>query len=342
MRKILHLTPSYWPHSGGVEVHIQSLNQELNRADFEIKVLTTQPHKDVPLRETHNHVDIYRLPVKDRDKKLATWLWLWRQRHHWLSADIIHIHDVVWWLYPFIFLVRKKTYATFHGWEGVFPIPLRHRLIRRLNSWLVTKRIHVGAWIEEFYGDHPDDVMYGGVTPVSGTVGIVPRDISHLHCVFVGRLEEVNGISLYLELCHQLQKCSSQVRITWVGDGSYRLACQAVGKVTGMVSNPDRFIREADIVLASSYLSILEAQVRGKVVIGLYSNRLKKAYLDTYPGKQTMIISPSSAVAFDQLQALAAQPKQWKKWQQQSYDWAVTQTWKKIANKYQKVWHFNE
>lgn len=340
MPRLVQVTPFYSPHLGGVETHVKELNKELLKKNFQITVLTTQHDADVSLKEDVAGVKVLRLPKITSNKKFQTWKWIWQQRQILQAADVIHIHDIVWWLYPFLFLWRHKTSATFHGWEGIYPIPLKNKLQRRFNSWLVTKRIHVGAWIQDFYGDEPDAVMYGGVSPQTGAQLTVPNQ-KEIKCVFIGRLETVNEISLYLELLQLLKKIGLPFTVIWVGEGSYRLACQVYGEVTGMVENPSRFLEKADLVFATSYLSILEAQALGKVVVGFYSHPLKKAYLQTFPGNSAMLAGSQPSIIADEIQSLLKDTKKWQQLSRSAVQNAHDQTWKKVAKIYQKIWHFN-
>ncbi|HVB97249.1 MAG TPA: glycosyltransferase family 4 protein, partial [Chloroflexota bacterium] len=73
--KILHVIQRYWPYTGGSERHFQEISERLARRGHEVRVLTTDardlelfwnPDKErIPVRrETHNGVEIWRVPVR--------------------------------------------------------------------------------------------------------------------------------------------------------------------------------------------------------------------------------------------------------------------------------------
>ncbi len=303
MRKITHLTKSYYPNKGGVERHVFEVNRGLVKRGEQVNVVTLGG-EDLLDHEIINGVNVYRIPlIENQNKwqyKLHIWRWMWEHRDLFLDSDVIQVHDVFWWILPLYVLIWSKAYTTFHGWEGTYPVPIKNKLQRWIWAKLSRRTMHIGDWIREFYWDSPDVVRYGGAKKPevaskqrveskrdpSITVGMTTQS-SQL--VFIGRLEIENDIEVYLKLVERVKKQLPNVTILWVGDGSYRSECEKLGFVTGMVEDVNQYLETADIVLASSYLSIIEAQAMGKVVVAAYSHELKKRYLETYPGKGLII-----------------------------------------------------
>lgn len=146
--KILFLAQHKWPHVGGVEVHIRELVKSLKLKGQSVKIISSE--------------DI-RYPKIKYLGLLYIWHWLWKNREIIKSSDLVHVHDVFIWYLPFRFLYpSKKVYTTFHGWEGVWPIPWKNILQKRIASKLSTGTIAVGKYIEKYYGIKADKIIYGG------------------------------------------------------------------------------------------------------------------------------------------------------------------------------------
>jgi glycosyltransferase involved in cell wall biosynthesis len=337
--KILHITPFYKPHLGGVETHVEAISQELIKRGHEVSILTQRHSPYLSLQEKKDGIFITRIDTESRfytklNYKLAVWKQVARQAQLLLKADIIQVHDVYWWLIFLSPLFWSKTYLTFHGWEGQYPIPKRKILARWLWSKLALKTVHVGDYIREFYYDRPDLVIYGGVN-VSKKLPI--KKNKKFQIIFVGRLETENNIEKYLKLAQEL-KINQKLEITWVGDGSYKQKCQKLGKVTGMVKNVSSYLATANLVWAASYLSILEAQSQGKIVCAFYDHLLKKRYLETYPGSAHMLVETDIKQMKEQILNLLEKPQVSKKFSQQAKNWTKQQTWSKVTNDYLNLW----
>lgn len=126
--------------------------------------------------------------------------------------------------------------------------------------------------------------------------------------------------------------------ITWLGDGPKKSDCEKVGKVMGFVSDLDQHLAKSDVVWASSYLSILQAQSLGKIVCSFYSNKLKQRYLETYPASDLLLISDSPAIMADKLKMVLKQPEVKKQLEHQASIFAQTRSWQTVSNMYYHLW----
>lgn len=96
--KILFISPSYYPHVGGVEYVVKSIAERLVKMNHDIIVLAGNPSRDRPSEEEINGVHVIRWPVwspggayhfpKSRSE-LVEWL-----RRSSRNADVIHFHNV--------------------------------------------------------------------------------------------------------------------------------------------------------------------------------------------------------------------------------------------------------
>lgn len=352
--KIIHLTRRYQPLRGGVETHVAEVSRCLLAAGHQVEVVTMQTEVRLPLESNQDGVKVVRIPrvprLEKRERslsfKLHVWRWMWRHRHQLRQADIIHIHDVFWWIWPIYLVIAPNTFITFHGWEGQYPVSWRARLQRWFANQLCQGVIHVGAWIQEFYGDQPDYVVYGGFNPDRlSTASAAPGEekvsdpaTDHIHLVFVGRLEAVNEVPTYLQLLKVLQDKQIPFRMTWVGDGSFREECQKLGTVTGMVEQPEKYIHTADLVFANSYLSMLTAQAMKVIVVAAYSNPLKQRYLETYPIQTGLVVGSTPEELADKLEQLGLDSNRWTHQAQRAAQQAQQLTWEKVTQTYLKLW----
>lgn len=347
---ILHLTPSYFPNQGGVETHVKKISEQLTRLGHQVSVLTAA-EAQLPRTEVIDDVSIHRLQVTTPDHfkfqyKLDIWQQILKQYQLFLQADVIHVHDVMWWVLPLWIFIWPKLFITFHGWEGKYPVPRRNKLARWIWSKLALRTIHVGKWISEFYWDQPQQVVYGGVDENIINSAKKPSLINQtkasgkqkkMALVFIGRLELENEIEHYLNLI-KLLKHDFQVQVTWVGDGQYRQQCSRVGQVTGMVNDAEKYLKKADLVLANSYLSMLTAQALGKIIISFYSHTLKERYLATYPGQKMLLLADSPIKMRQKINQLFQDKATKLQYEQAAQEWAHRQSWLKVAQAYEQLW----
>lgn len=341
--KVVHLVKDFWPHVGGVETHVLEVSTELVKKKHNVSVITYQNTEDEPLTETFQGITIVRIPLIARDKKSYTWEHI---RNHFpllKQADVIQVHDVGWWLWPSWWQWWKKVSITFHGWETKWPISWRAKLQRRVMSSVCAAVVHVGSWIEKYYGDTPDLVVYGGIHPVNSLTPI--KNITgkkRLKVIGIGRIASDNQVAWYQELVKKLREQYGQKNIEWqwLGDGPQRDLITRDCKILGWQKDVQAVLKTADIVFANSYLSILEAQVVGKIVVAATNHPLKKDYLHSYPQQSSLILVHTPAEAITLLQDKTSS-KEWSKKVRIAQQWAFKQTWSKVTDQYLILWQKN-
>ncbi len=295
--RVLFLTRRFYPAIGGVEKHVLRVSQELIKKGHKVTILAEKHKKSLKTKEKHKGIEVVRLPYfpENKFKKLRIWKWLWSNRDLLKNADIVHAHDVAYWWFPFKFIYPHKSFfTTFHGYETVFPPAPAAIRQRRLAAKISRGTINVGEYIKKWYGTSSDNVVYGGVDPVPTSSLKVKKNSTKLKILFIGRLEEDIGVDIYLEALENLKKQGVQYELTVCGDGSYRAKFAKLGKVHGFVENLSSYIGKSDVVLASSYLSILEALSYNKPVAAVYTNPLKKDYLTLSPFANNIMICRSA------------------------------------------------
>lgn len=333
---IVHLTPFYSPRSGGVETHVEELCRVLVAKGHTCTVVTQRHQSNLPIEEQIDGVTVLRV-VPLAAGKISTWYSIWKQRQLLHAADRVHVHDVGWWLLPLYWQVRKKTHTTFHGWETQWPIPWQNKLHRWPVAKLSRTTIHVGAWIKTFYWDTPTAVTYGGVrVPVK----IAPH-LFHLHkkieFVFVGRLEPDNDIASYFSVIALLrQKC--EVHVTWVGDGSLRTECKKFGTVTGWVDDVWPMLKKADLIAASSYLSLWQALACGVPVVACFTTTLKREYLRVFPAAELLFSDHEPSRIVEKVIAFSQDTTAQRAWQHKAQQLVAVASWENVAQLYLRLW----
>jgi glycosyltransferase involved in cell wall biosynthesis len=319
--KILFLIRLFNPHIGGVEKHLSGLISKLQT--HKIIVITEQYDINLPKVETTSNVTVYRIPVAQTSEGSKKWkIWQWISKHDELinSSDIIHVHDVFYWLYFFkLFHPDKKIYVTFHGWEGIFPIPIKNIVHKRLANLLSSGTIAVGDYISKWYGIHPNQVTYGAVDRVSSSRSITNK---YPKLLFIGRLEDDTGFQECLERYKRL-KDKLNWKLEIIGDGYLKNLIPNDASYLGIINNPYPYIANADFVYTTGYMGILEAFAHSKIVLTYFDNPVKRDYLLLHPMNKYFV--------FDDKIPLKLNPKAVK--------WAKNQTWDKLKEMYLKLWN---
>ncbi len=278
-KKIIFLTRSYYPNIGGVEKHIYEVCRNLDKNKYKILIITesTNTNEKKSFDFDLPHVQIIRIPIKNRNwfLKFHIWKWMWDQKELFRDADIIHCHDVFFWyihlacLYPL-----KNVYTTFHGYEQ-YPIKNKAIIYRKIFEYMSNKTICIGDFMRKWYHARPSVVCYGGVNRKKQYIKY-KKDSA----IFIGRLDEHTGILDYLEAVALIRKFNPKFTLTVFGDGELRSKINQEGVIVmGNVPNADDFIPQFEYAFMSRYLSILESLSYQREVFALYDNPVKKDYL---------------------------------------------------------------
>ncbi len=155
---ILFLARLYWPHVGGVEKHLREISLRLGPRGHKIIIVTERHDNHLSEHEIVDGIEIYRMPSGEKWQ-----VWKWMIAHFYLLkwADVVHIHDVFYWYLPFIWY--KKSYITFHGYEGS-DLPTSGQVFwHQLAAKLTRGNICIGDFHRKWYGVKPNFVSYGAI-----------------------------------------------------------------------------------------------------------------------------------------------------------------------------------
>lgn len=336
--RVLHVAHYYKPHVGGVERHLGEISNVLKTQGIQTTILTKQYDVSLPEYESYPEAEVFRIHVDESSKflhKVSVWKGVWQAKNHFFRADVIHVHDVFWWvlvLLPWLLLYRKKIYMTFHGYAGN-ELPTKYEILwRKIAAFFTKGSICVGDFQKKWFHLSPTKVVYGAVDST------LPQKKVPQTAIFLGRLEQDNGIFLYLEALRQVQAHDSRWKLAVYGEGSQEKAAKAfVAKhklnVTfhGFVPLEQKQISHYSVAFVSRYLSIIEALSARVAVISQYTTRMTEDYLRMSPFSDWITIANTP-------EAVVAALLKPKKVTEAASKWVAAQTWDNLADVYKKLW----
>ncbi len=320
------VSPSYSPHIGGVEKHVQAIAACAVADGHRVTIYTKS--QDTHLKKT-DHIDgviVHRILFDTTNKYLERiFLWTWMLRHipTFITADIIHVHDVFFWIWPIrLLLFWKKICITFHGFEaGSLPTKKAIAARKRALRWC-TGSMGVGRWIKKWYDTPCDVYTYGGASCVPTQSTTQPKKP---RAIFVGRREKDTGIFAYETACAKV---------------GMPLDAYGAGQKDGLAKNTCALYGSYSYACVSSYLAIVEAMQVGVLVVAYASDALKYDYLQSHPRASSMVIlkSPKELETFMR----EFEPKKYTQRIHAAQTWARQQTWERVYQKYQTLWNIEK
>lgn len=334
--KILFLTRLYYPHVGGVEKHIEKVSEIFINKGHKVTVLTTKHERSLSSIESYKKVDIVRFtqPSVKYYGLFYTWYWLFQNRLLIKQSDIVHIHDVFIWYWPFkLIYPKKKVYITFHGQWGKYPISRVDIIQKRLGRYFARGVISIGKYIDKNYGIVSDILSYGAVS--LPRQNIVKKENIFL---YVGRLDNITGLPTFLKFLNTLKSNNKiKLRIVFCGDGELRTECGLYGEVLGW-SDPADYYKKAKYVFASGYLTVLEALINKCLVFTAYHHPLQKDYYTLTPFIKYIYTTSNYTDLTKKFNYLYLNRKVSAKMINDSYKWVQNETWSGLAENYLRLW----
>lgn len=268
-------------------------------------------------------------------KKFTIWKTLLKHRALFQDADIIHMHDTMFWYAPLLLCVRKPVHATFHGDEKVFPPRRKAILIRKIGEFLAKKSLHVGSYLKKWYYARPDEITWGAVKKSHPITPSKKHKTPRI--LLLGRLDKDISINVYKKVLDLLRAQKFPHALDVCGDGTEKNSMKKYGAVHGFVKDVDPYIQKSDVVCASSYLAILEALSMYKPVVAVYEHPMKKDYLSMTPFAKWICITdnPQEAATYIMEKGSHGFTSQEKKDIKKLIE---KSTWENMADTYERLW----
>src|SRR6266545_5778232 len=117
-KRILFVTPRYFPYVGGVPNHVYEVSRRLVRAGIDVTVLTANLGNQLPAEEIVEGIQIHRVPAwpADRDYYFAPQIYSVIKNGSW---DVIHVQSYHTFFAPLAMLAAWRAnipyVVTFHG-----------------------------------------------------------------------------------------------------------------------------------------------------------------------------------------------------------------------------------
>jgi len=335
---IVFLCRLYKPHIGGVEKHVEEISKLLSQ-HHSITIITEQHDPKIPLEEIYPEAKVYRLPVSnisEKNKKWPIWQWVWHNRQLLSNAEIVHIHDVFYWLIPIIpFLIKPKLFITFHGYEGSKRPGFKQILSHKLAEWLTIGNICIGDFHKKWYFTNPNVVSYGAVSEISA-----PSYTKTSKAIYFGRLATDTGILDYVKAANQ-----SKINLDIFGEGPLlskaknMTAKNAFIKYKGFIPNVINIIPHYKYAFVSRYLSILEALKAKMPVVAHYDSVIKYDYLKMAPFSDYIYLVSNPQEIISACEEIKHNPDSAKSKITKGYNWVKGQTWDKLVDQYMFLWN---
>ncbi len=308
--------------------------QSLLNRGYKVVVVTEQFDSRLPLTEVADNVIIHRIPIAKKEKLKKFWIWSWviMNRDVFFKARVIHVHDVFFWLLPLRpFLSKRNIFTTFHGYED-YPIKRRWIIMRKIIEKLSYGTICIGDFMKKWYKSSPSYVSYGAVEMAKANV-----DYTDSSAIFFGRLEQQTGILEYISAYKIIKKKHPRFKLTVIGDGPLREMLPKGVIHMGFEANIEKFIAPHRFIFVSRYLSMFEAIIQKKEVVAVFSDPVKKDYLEMSPFKDYVFITKSPAEIAKYVD-MSLKEGQNRKLIEDAYVWARQNTWRKLVNTYLNLW----
>jgi glycosyltransferase involved in cell wall biosynthesis len=229
---ILHISPSYYPHIGGVEYVVKSVAERLVKMGHEITVIAGEPEIEKPLEEVINNVRVIRWPVwspgnayhiprfrialRDTLNKVIPYI------------DIVHVHSIhsvftVWVALNIKGAHRLVVTSHYHG--------TGHTLVRR-GMWLLWR-----FWVAKLLGKanvihavSPREarVLSSHYQEAEGKIKIIPNGVDEDvfdyrfsgwysdYIIYAGRIERYKRLELAINKAKDMG-----LKLLVLGEGSY-------------------------------------------------------------------------------------------------------------------------
>jgi glycosyltransferase involved in cell wall biosynthesis len=319
----------------GIDEHLLTLCNHLDKERFEVVILTHESHgPQTRLLAERAQVRAIEAPCSP-GAPLRTQLRALRDLYTAHQVHVLHLHSPVAGGQAAAALAARlagvrATVATYHQVQSA-GLPVRTRVINRLiHRGLVQTTIAVSAAVRDSLVERAGletsriQIIHNGIDPPtsnSGGPAMSPRQPSSVRIGFFGRLSPEKGVDRIIEAVAHLDPLTAPIQTLIVGDGpecerlkdqAERLGLAERLQFLGFRTDARRLMEEIDIVVHVPVyegfgLVLLEAMAVGKPVI---TNDAPGGMSEIVVNGETGVVVPAGSVPTlaGAIAALAADP----------------------------------
>lgn len=249
--RVLHVTPGYFPHVGGVQTHVHEVGRRLVQAGVEVTILTTDVSGQLPTIEEVEGMQIRRVRAwpTNKDYYFAPGIYRIITRGQW---DIVHCHGYHSLVAPLTMLAAWRAnipyILTIHSsgdvsgmrkalrwlqWMVLRPLILRAEKLIAMSQFEVDFFPQRWRLPAERFVIIPSGAMHLPEVPSSANGATNGTNDDHL-IVSIGRLVQYKGHQRVIAALPKVLEQVPNVRLRIVGVGPYE-------------SNLQNMVRDLDI-----------------------------------------------------------------------------------------------
>jgi glycosyltransferase involved in cell wall biosynthesis len=305
-RRVLMVTPRYFPYMGGTETHVHEVGRRLVQEGIDVTVLTTMPQTQLPRESQSEAMRIIRVPtvLKNNDLYIAPEMYRFITQGDW---DLVHCQGIHTVVPPLAMLAannaRLPFVITFH--TGGHSSPLRNTV--RSTQWRLLRPLLANAnhliGVSHFEADLFRDILHlpsqnFSVIPNGANLPIVQRSVGETTkrtlIISFGRLERYKGHQHMIGALSKIRAQRPDAELLILGAGPYEQELRQLARQLDVaeyveiraIPPGDRHamasvLSEAALVtLLSEYesqgIAVMEALALQRPVLGMHASGLKE------------------------------------------------------------------
>lgn len=322
-KKILIVTPGFFPLFGGMEEQCYILAKEFIRLGFKVDLLTEQTEPDFLTAENIEGINIFRLKhLKKRNvfgfikliNNLIMFLLKTRKQYDFCIIRTFTIHALIIGFLKSLKLINYKTWVTADtGGENDDIISLKEHRFSKIMIYFLKFHDYFNSICRDNFIHYnelgfPEKKLtgiYNGIVAEQYKKVENPKQVNTF--LYFGRLSRTKGIRELVRAFKGIVKKYPNKKLYIGGDGDERKFVQVFIKrnkleknmvYVGLVSKEqkDDFFAKGECFVLPSYsegfsITILEATIRRKIIIATDVSDLKELYGDNIIFCQTADVS---------------------------------------------------
>jgi glycosyltransferase involved in cell wall biosynthesis len=305
-RRVLMVTPRYFPYMGGTETHVYEVGRRLVQEGIDVTILTTMPQTPLPRETQSEGMRIVRVPVllKNNDLYAAPEMYSFIKQGEW---DVVHCQGIHTVVPPVAMLAAKNAHlpyvTTFH--TGGHSSPLRNTI--RSVQWQLLRPLLANASHLIGVSRFEVDLFSKSLNFPSQNFSVIPNGANlpfvqrggresakRTLIISVGRLERYKGHQHMINALPKIREQRPDAELLILGAGPYEEELRKLASQVGVadyvkiraIPASDRHamasaLSEASLVtLLSDYesqgIAVMEALALQCPVLGTHASGLKE------------------------------------------------------------------